>query len=57
MTVRLLLKTKGTFVPVIRSELRLQDVIEQLQTYEVGALVVTDDNHSILGIIVRHQHL
>ena len=55
MTVRLLLKAKGTFVPVIRSELMLMDVIDQLQTDEAGALVVTDDNQKILGIITERD--
>ena len=55
MTVRLLLKAKGAFVPVIRSELMLMDVIDQLQTDEAGALVVTDDNQKILGIITERD--
>ena len=38
MTVRLLLKTKGTFVPVIRSDLTLQDVVDQLQVDEARNL-------------------
>lgn len=49
MSVRQLLKGKGTFVPVIRSDLTLQHVIEQLDVDEAGALVVTDDSRSILG--------
>ena len=55
MTVRLLLKAKGAFVPVIRSELMLMDVIDQLQTDESGALAVTDDNQKILGIITERD--
>ena len=55
MTVRLLLKTKGTFVPVIRSDLTLQDVVDQLQVDEAGALVVTDDNENIVGIITERD--
>ena len=55
MTVRLLLKNKGTFVPVIRSELTLKDVIDQLQIDEAGALVVTDDNQKMLGIITERD--
>ena len=53
MTVRLLLTTKGTFVPVVRSDLRPQDVVDQLQDDEAGALVVTDDNENMLGIITE----
>jgi CBS domain-containing protein len=55
MTVKLLLKHKGRFVPVIRSDLKLNDVIEQLHIDEVGALVVTDDNEKILGIITERD--
>ena len=55
MTVRLLLKKKGTFVPVIRSELTLKDVIDQLQIDEAGALVVTDDNQKMLGIVTERD--
>ena len=56
MTVRLLLKTKGTFVPVIRSDLTLQDVVDQLQVDEAGALVVTDDTQNMVGIITERDH-
>ena len=55
MTVRFLLKTKGTFVPVIRSDLTLQDVVDQLQVDEAGALVVTDDNENMVGIITERD--
>ncbi len=55
MSVRLLLKHKGTFVPVIRSDLTLNEVIDQLRIDEAGALVVTDDNQKILGIITEHD--
>ena len=49
MTVQRLLTGKGTFVPVIRSDVTLREVIEQLKVDEAGALVVTDDDHTILG--------
>ncbi len=55
MSVRLLLKHKGTFVPVIRSDLTLNEVIDQLKIDEAGALVVTDDDQKILGIITEHD--
>jgi CBS domain-containing protein len=55
MSVRRLLKGKGAFVPVIRSNLRLSDVIDQLEIDSVGALVVTDDNSKILGIITERD--
>ena len=51
MTVRRLLKGKGSFVSVIRSDLLLDDVVDQLDLDDVGALVVTDDENAILGII------
>ena len=55
MTVRRLLKGKGAFVPVIRSDLTLNDVVSQLDLDNVGALVVTDDNKTILGIITERD--
>jgi CBS domain-containing protein len=55
MSVKRLLKSKGSFVPVIRSDLTLSDVIDQLEIDEVGALVVTDDNSNILGIITERD--
>ena len=53
MSVQLLLKGKGNFVPVIRSTLTLKDVIDQLDVDSAGALVVTDDGQNILGDIAR----
>jgi CBS domain-containing protein len=55
MTVRRLLKGKGSFVPVIRSVLTLNDVVDQLDIDDVGALVVTDDKRKILGIITERD--
>jgi CBS domain-containing protein len=55
MTVRRLLKGKGSFVPVIRSDLTLNDVVDQLDLDNVGALVVTDDDKTILGIITERD--
>lgn len=55
MSVRRLLSGKGNFVPVIRSDLSLSDVINQLQIDEAGALVVTDDNSTILGIVTERD--
>lgn len=51
MTVRRLLDGKGTFVPSIRSNTRLCDVVDQLELDDAGALVVTDDDKRILGLI------
>jgi predicted transcriptional regulator len=55
MSVKLLIKGKGSFVPVIRSDLTLNDVINKLDLDNVGSLVVTYDNHEILGIITEHD--
>lgn len=55
MSVRRLLKGKGSFVPVIQSDLTLNDVVSQLDLDNVGALVVTDDNRKILGIITERD--
>lgn len=51
MTVRRLLDGKGSFVPSIRSNTRLSDVVDQLELDDAGALVVTDDDKKILGLI------
>lgn len=51
MTIRRLLARKGKFVPTIRSDARIGDVVEQLELDDAGALVVTDDGRRILGII------
>jgi CBS domain-containing protein len=55
MSVQRLLEGKGSFVPVIRSSLRLEDVISQLDIDNAGALVVTDDDQHILGIITERD--
>jgi CBS domain-containing protein len=51
MTVRRLLDGKGSFVPSIRSSSRLSDVVDQLELDDAGALVVTDDDKRIFGLI------
>lgn len=51
MTVRRLLGSKGNFVPFIRSNSTIADVVEILEAKDASALVVTDDERSILGII------
>jgi CBS domain-containing protein len=55
MSVKRLLQGKGTFVPIISSDLALADVVDQLEIDEAGALVVTDDNSSILGIVTERD--
>lgn len=55
MSVQQLLHSKGSFVPVIRSDLKLADVIDRLDIDNAGALVVTDDSRQILGIITERD--
>ena len=51
MTIRNLLKGKGPYVPSIRSNATVRQVLERLDLDDAGALVVTDDDEKILGII------
>ena len=51
MTVRRLLAGKQAGVALIPPDVRVQDVINQLETDDVSALVVSDDGRRILGII------
>jgi CBS domain-containing protein len=51
MTIRRLLKNKGSYVPSIRSDASVRDVLDQLDLDNAGALVVTDDDENILGLI------
>lgn len=45
-----LLAGKTGYVSVTRPDVRMQDVIEQLEADDVSALVVSDDGKTILGI-------
>lgn len=51
MTIRNLLKSKGSYVPSIGSDATVRHVLDQLDLDDAGALVVTDDEEKILGII------
>ena len=55
MSIQALLKAKGRFVPIISSNVTVADVIDKLEVDKAGALVVTDDNHSILGVITERD--
>jgi CBS domain-containing protein len=55
MSVQKLLEGKGASVPVIRSGLTLEDVINQMDIDKSAALVVTDNNQNILGIITERD--
>lgn len=55
MTIQALLDTKGRFVPMIGSNVLVSDVIDKLEIDKAGALVVTDDNLHILGIITERD--
>jgi CBS domain-containing protein len=51
MSVQKLIEDKGTFVSVIPSHLTIDDVINQFDTDDVSAIVVSDDKKIVLGII------
>lgn len=55
MSIQALLKEKGRFVPIISSNVKVSDVIDKLEVDKAGALVVTDDNHAILGLITERD--
>jgi CBS domain-containing protein len=55
MSIQALLRDKGRFVPTISSTVTISDVIDKLETDKAGALVVTDDNETILGIITERD--
>jgi CBS domain-containing protein len=55
MSIQTLLKSKGRFVPIISSNVLVSDVIDKLEIDKAGALVVTDDNQTILGIITERD--
>ena len=55
MSIQALLSAKGRFVPMISSNVLISDVIDKLEIDKAGALVVTDDAHTILGIITERD--
>jgi len=55
MSIQALLSAKGRFVPMISSNVLISDVIDKLEIDKAGALVVTDDGHTILGIITERD--
>ena len=55
MSIQTLLKVKGRFVPIILTGVTIANVIDKLEVEKAGALVVTDDNHSILGVITERD--
>ena len=55
MSIQTLLKAKGRFVPIISSDVTMANVIDKLEVDKAGALVVTDDNHTILGVITERD--
>ena len=55
MSIQALLSAKGRFVPMISSNVLVSDVIDKLEIDKAGALVVTDDGHTILGIITERD--
>ena len=55
MSIQALLDAKGRFVPIISSNVSVNDVIDKLEIDKAGALVVTDDSQTILGIITERD--
>ena len=53
MTVRKLLGSKGNFIPFIRPDSTIADVVELFELDEAKALVVTRDERAIEGIITE----
>ena len=51
MTVRAILDRKGVAVESVPSHTPVRDVLTHLDQQAIGALVVTDDGDSILGIV------
>tara|TARA_R110002110_G_scaffold403511_1_gene621347 strand:- start:273 stop:707 length:435 start_codon:yes stop_codon:yes gene_type:complete len=51
MKIETLLKEKGTFVSIATPETKVQEIMDQLEYDEVSAIVVTDDDDSIRGIV------
>lgn len=51
MTVKAILQSKGNCVPTVSSDARIRDVLQRLEDEDVGALVVTDEDANICGII------
>jgi CBS domain-containing protein len=51
MQISDLLNRKGTYVATIRSDVSIIEVTRELSARSVGALVVSNDGRSILGIV------
>jgi len=51
MTVRSLMKDKGTTVSTTSPKTTVQEIMDLLEIDEVSAVVVTDEDHAILGIV------
>ena len=51
MMIEHILRAKGHFVPTVHPNAQIKDVIEALESDDVGALVVSSDDHHIDGII------
>jgi CBS domain-containing protein len=51
MTVKKILKLKGTYTPTVHPDALVADVISLLEADDVGALVVSSDDERIEGII------
>ena len=51
MTVKAILSYKGNAVITVKAEVPLCNVVKILDEHQIGAVVITDDNQHILGIL------
>lgn len=51
MSVKHLLRFKGTFVATIKPQASLRELVDQLAEYRIGAMVVSEDGAHIDGIV------
>jgi len=55
MSVAMILKTKGAHVETTRSDTTLYSVVWELRGKGIGALVVTEDGVTVLGLITERD--
>lgn len=55
MSIQELLRRKGRFVPIISSDVTIAEVVDKLDLDKAGALVVTDDYETILGLVTERD--
>ncbi len=55
MTIKRILKSKGTDAPIVPPSARIHEVIDALELEDVGALVISADGKNIDGIITERD--